>query len=93
MENNQTVAVPPHLIKEPVEVLEDYESIGGSITVFSPFGNDPLSSRPNLISRRDEVFYELYPTFDSIFYTVVNGDFTLFREGLLLLITISNALA
>lgn len=93
MENDQTVAVPPQSIKEPIEVLKDYENTGGSITVFSPFGNDPLSGRPNLISRRDEVFYEHYPTFDPIFHTVVNGDFTLFREGLLLLIAVTSRLA
>ena len=88
-ENNQTVAVPPQLIKEPVEVLKDYENIRGSITVFSPFGNN----RPNLISRRDKVFYEHYPTFDPIFHTIVNGDFTLFSGGLLLLVAMTSTLA
>lgn len=61
MVNNQTVAVPPQLIKKPVEVLKDYENTRGSITVFSSmtFGNDPLSGRPNLIARRDEVFMSI----------------------------------
>lgn len=29
MENNQTVAVHPQLIKEPVDILKGYENIGG----------------------------------------------------------------
>ena len=93
MENNQTVAVHPQLIKEPVDILKDYENVGGSITVFSPFGNDPLNGKPNLITRRDEVFYEHCPAFNQTFHTMVNGDFTLFRRGLLLLISITSSLA
>ena len=91
MENNQTVAVHPQLIKEPVDILKDYENIGGSITVFSPFGNDPLNGKPNLITRRDEDF--MSPAFNQTFHTMVNGDFTLFRRGLLLLISITSSLA
>ena len=92
MENNRTVSVHPQLIKEPVEILQEYESAGGSITVLSQFGYDPLTGRHNLISKRDEIFYENAPSFNETFYATINGNFTLFRRGLLLLISTTNQL-
>ena len=92
MENNQTVSVHSQLIKEPVEILQEYESIGGSITAFSQFGYDPLNGKHNLISRRDEIFYEHAPPFNETFHATINGNFTLFRRGLLVLISTTSQL-
>jgi len=66
-----------------------YESQGGHLTLLSEFGEDPLSSRNDLLQLREARFFEDYPRFDEIFYGVVNNDKTLFREGILHLINIS----
>ncbi len=41
---------------------------------------------------REEEFHRRYPDFSPFFRTVVNDDYSLFREGLLFLIDVSNRL-
>ena len=38
---------------------------------------------------REVQFYRQYPDFGPFFYNVVNGDYTLFREGLLFFLDIN----
>ena len=77
------------LIKDPTTVLEEYRQLGGNITVFSPFGEDPLKNRPDLVAIREKSFFERYTGFEQFFYNVVNGDFSLFKEGLLFFIDVT----
>ena len=51
-----------------------------------------IHSTSFLIAQRESEFHRRYPDFGNFFHTVVNGDYSLFREGLLHLITISNRL-
>ena len=44
------------LIKDPTTILEEYRQLGGNITVFSPFGEDPLKNRPDLLAIREKGF-------------------------------------
>ena len=77
------------LIKDPTTILEEYRQLGGNITVFSPFGEDPLKNRPDLLAIREKGFFERYTGFEQFFYSVVNGDLSLFKEGLLFFIDVT----
>ena len=43
--NNQAIKINDQLIKDPIALLEEYRHIGGNITLFSPFGEDPLKNQ------------------------------------------------
>ena len=90
--NNQTMEIDGTLLPEADDALQLFEAHGGHITVFSPFGQDPLENRPDLNSKRESMFLEHYPDFGQFFHTVVNGDYTLFRAGLLCFINVSKQL-
>ena len=90
--NNQTVQVDARLVPEPSDAVQHFESFGGHLTLFSPFGEDPLADRDDLVSQREADFFARYPDFGPFFYSVVNGDYTLFRAGLLFLIQVSKGL-
>ena len=72
--------------------MYDFEENGGHLTIFSSFGEDPLQGNPYLVAQRETEFYRRYQDFRNFFYTVANGDFVLFREGILYLIAISSNL-
>ena len=90
--NNQTVQIDPSLLPEPVDALQLFKAHGGHITVFSPFGQDPLENHPEHFQERESKFFECYPDFGPFFHSVVNGDYSLFREGLLYFIDTSKQL-
>ena len=79
---NQVMSVDPTLGPESDVAIYQFESHGGQFTVFSPFGQDPLHEGEDLIKLQEEDFYERFPDL-VLFHTVVNGDYSLFREGLL----------
>ena len=90
--NSQVVPVDPHLLPDPDVAIQEFESFGGNLTLFSPFGRDPLQERLDLVTQRETEFHRHYPDFGPFFYTVVNGDYSLFRDGLLYLIDITQQL-
>ena len=90
--NNRTVQVAPHLVPEPSDAVQEFESLGGHLTLFSAFGEDPLKDRVDLISQRDAEYFAQYPDFGPIFHSLINGDYNLFRCGLLFLIQLSKRL-
>ena len=92
MRNNNAALIDPRLLPDRDDAVQRFESFGGHLTLFSPFGYDPLEDRPDLISQRETEFYRRYPDFGPFFYTVVNGDYLLFHQGLLFLIDISKCL-
>ena len=69
-----------------------YTSQGGQLTVFGMFGEDPLSSRPDLVSRRDHYFFSTHPPFDDLFSDVVSETGNLFPCALLDFIRVTNSL-
>lgn len=91
-ENYQARRLDDSVIIEPNDAVTQFESFGGRLTIFSPFGEDPLKESMQLSSRREEEFKERYPDFSQFFYRIVNGDNSLFREGLLFFIDISKRL-
>ena len=87
--NNQAMAIDHQLLPDPLDAVTHMESLGSRLTLFSPFGIDPLSERQDLISQRESMFYTRFPEFGPFFYNAVNGNYSLFREGLLHLMDIS----
>ena len=90
--NNQVAPVNPNYIPNPNQALQEFRSHGGHITTFNRFGCDPLGERPDLMRQREETFFQQYPEFDPIFHTIVNGDYSLFRSGILCIIDVSKHL-
>lgn len=92
LSSNHAVQVDPHLVHDASSAVQLFESYGGHLTQFSPFGEDPLANNTNFIHRRETTFMSRYPTFDQFFHSVVNSDHSLFRQGLLFLISLSKQL-
>ena len=87
--NNQTKQIDNTLVPAADEAVRMYEENGGHITIFNEFGQDPLRGRQELITIRKERFAEQWPSFGNIFHSLVNGDNTMFHDGLLCFINIS----
>ena len=92
-ENNQVVPVPLHTLPEATDAIQSFEDLGGHLTLFSPFREDPLQGRPHMMSQRETLFRERYPAFDAFFHTVANSDTSLFSAGLLFFISVSKHVA
>ena len=79
---NRTSQVAQTSVPTPEEAVSQFEREGGNLTLFSPFGADPLADSPVLFRRRHAEFISRFPSFDHIFHSVVNGNNALFRDGL-----------
>lgn len=90
-QNSHVVPINPAILSQPADAVRQMEAAGSHYTYFSPFGQDPLKDRIDLFQRQD-MFSAQFPHFDDFFHTVVNGDFTVFRRGLLYIIDISSHL-
>jgi len=53
MSNYQAMNINNTIIKDPSDLVKDFEDLGGHITEFTPFGEDPLRDCSDLISRWD----------------------------------------
>lgn len=91
-EHNQVMPIDDQLLPTPEDAVALMESLGSSLTLFSPFGSDSLAEREDLINLREATFFGRYPDFGPFFYSVVNGDYSLFREALLYLLDINRQL-
>ena len=74
------------------DAVREFESLGGTLTSFSEFGHDPLSERSDLIQQRETRFHDRFPDFGQFFYSCVNGDNSIFKQGLLYFIETSTQL-
>ena len=91
MNNNFTSKVDPALLLTPEQAVKEYEDAGGSITMFSQFGTDPLQQYPNLKEQR-EIELLRNCNFDYVFHNIVNGNQQPFIDGLFCFINISDHL-
>ena len=91
-ENKQSRPIDTSLLPESDAAVSHFHSLGGHLTLFSHFGEDPLREHTELVVQREAEFHEVYADFGPFFYKVVNGDFSLFRHGILFLIDISKRL-
>ena len=86
------IQIDPGVIPEADVAVQQFQSAGGQLTIFNTFGEDPLQSNPALVAQCEREFFCCYTDFSRFFHTVVNGDYTLFREGVLCFIGISRRL-
>ena len=95
MENNHAVKIDSDMLPDVDSAVNQFERNGGQLTIFSSFGEDPLRHNLHLVTRRETDFYRQHPraSFANFFYTVTNGDYSLFREGLLSYIAITKNLS
>ena len=91
--NNQSAQVNPAALPSVDDAFHQYTSLGGTLTEPHPSGQDPLEGNAHLQQIRHDVFVEKYTTFDPIFHAVVNGNDSLFREGLKFLIETTQRLS
>lgn len=73
----------------PEDATCEFERMGGSLTIFSPFGTDPLQHRQDLVGARETEFFRHVSDFSRIFHSLVNGNDRLFRDGLKLFIDLT----
>ena len=90
--NSHTARIDPYLIPLPEEAVRQYEQAGGHITHFSGFGEDLLINIALLSHQREANFYQRYPNFEPLFHELVNSVYSVFREGLLFFILITQTL-
>lgn len=90
--NNQTARIDPQFVPLPEDAARQYSDAGGHLTLYGKFGEDPLAGRANLVYQREVQFHLRYPAFDQFFSNLVNGNDSLFREGLLYFIQITHTL-
>ena len=83
LRNDQTVKLSSRDVPEAEEAYQLLEANGGRITLFSPFGHNPLKGHLELIDKRESLFHARFPDFAPFVSNVVNGNYALFREGLL----------
>ena len=93
LDDKKAVKIDPRLIPDQETAVREFEAHGGQLTMFSSFGEDPLQGNPSLVAQREAEFHGRYSDFSQFFYTVVNGDYYLFREGIIYFISISRHLS
>ena len=69
-------------VPSPDEEVRQFTQDGGDLTLWSPFGSDPLAQSPQLQYQRQEDFNKYIPDFSVPFHQLVNGDPECFQRGL-----------
>ena len=82
--DNRTRAFTPSLLPPTDQAIQLYESSGGRLSDPTPFGTDPIDGDRR--EMRDQAFRRKYPSIDSIFHRLVNGESLIFKQALLFLI-------
>ena len=80
--NNGSVQLPIWQVPTTEQAVRTYESLGGRLTEYTPFGEDPLKNHPELQTVRLGEFQRRVPSFESIFNSTVNHRYQLFTHGL-----------
>ena len=85
MEENKKTFILPSIDMLPTgeEAVSAYERDGGNLRSPEVFGTDILAGNEQLQQLRFDNFNAAYPSFEVIFYCLVNGDHHPFREGLM----------
>ena len=93
LHNNRVAPVNSSALPTVQDALRHYNSLGGALTEPHTFGDDPLNSNQRLQQIRQDLFKERFPSFESLFSSVVAGNHTLFKEGLLFYIETTKRLS
>ena len=91
--DKRTKHIPASLLPSPEEAAQIYRDNVGRLTDPASFGDDPLGNNYDKKRIRDSYFKEKYPCSHQIFYQLVNGEDTHFRNALLLYCDITKRLS
>ena len=91
--SNCIAKVDPSIVPSPDEAVRQFTLDGSDLTLWSPFGLDPLANFPNLSYQREEFFSRHYPDIDIAFHNLVNGNTTIFQCALKFFINLTETLA
>ena len=91
--NNHAQPVSAQVIPSVDDAIQQYEAMGGHLTLFSPFGKDLLADHPDLVAERERQYYGAYPDFATIFHEISNGHTQLFEGGLQLFLQLTEQLS
>ena len=86
---NLARSVAPSDIPLPQEAVDQFHSGGGQLTLFSPFGTDPLDGDEDLVAERERRLQAGVSNFASVFHSLVNRNDQSFRDGLKLFLRVT----
>ena len=66
-----------------------FQGEGGNLTVLSQSEADPLADASELYQKRHMEFVRRFPSFDTIFHSIANGNDAMFSEGLKLFLDLT----
>ena len=85
--------VNPSLVPSVEDAIQMYTDSGGTTTLNSSFGVDPLSSSDALINQRETEFTQNNLSFDDIYSNVIHGDGSFMAATVLSFINITRNLS
>lgn len=91
--SNKAQRVTNSVLPSPGAAVHMYTSSGGNLRDPGPFGIDPIDTNSSKTNIRSSAFSEKFPSFSNIFHEVVNGNSSIFQQGLLFFINITKRLA
>lgn len=78
---------------QPQQAADEYRSNGGRLTDPDHIIKDPLFNDAAKIEIRLHTFVKRYPSFDTIFHNLVNGNNVMFKDALKFFIDVTFRLA
>lgn len=91
--NNPISPIIETLIPSSHAAVQEYHAQGGSLTLTSHFGIDPLCDDAILLEQRRKTMRANIPDYPTIFHELVNGNDVHFRNGLKLFIEMTERLS
>lgn len=73
--------------------VSEYEISQGQLTYFTSFGSDPLNERPDLVTKRMELFYSQGFSYEFLFTDVASSNGEKFKDGIVYFCEITTRLA
>ena len=92
-QNNRVALVDPAVLPSVSEAYQHYTSLGGTLTEPHNFGVDPLQGNGHLQQVRHDLFKEKFSKFDPLFSSIVNGDCSPLKEGLIFYMEVTKRLS
>ncbi len=90
--NNHVAPIDEAQIPLEEEAVRLFEEDGGTLTLWSPFGVDPLAHSSTLIAQREAEFHRNIPDISVAFHKLVNGDTSIFCRAIQSFVHITESL-
>ena len=89
----EVAPVPNALLVSAADAAQAYKAGGGRLTLFGTFGRDPLAGDYQRCHIRDMQFAQEFPDISDLMSNASNGNYEPFKNGILRLIAITQALS